>query len=243
VIADGFARVEDLVREFDVSLMTMHRDLDALAAEGWLTKIRGGATANPSALVEAGVRERMAAMRAEKSAITAVAAAMLTHGQTIFLDDSTTAYGLIPHLVEHPSTTVATNFLPAAQALGDGSGIDVVLLGGEYNARQESCHGLQTVEAIGRMHADIVFMSTTAVNAGLCLHRSEPTVMVRQAFFAHASRSVLLVDHAKFGRQAPHVLCAVEQFDTVVTDGSIDLQDLRDLRARCADIQLATVAS
>jgi len=54
---------------------------------------------------------------------------------------------------------------------------------------------------------------------------------------------VLLVDHAKFGRQAPHVLCAVEQFDTVVTDGSIDLQDLRDLRARCADIQLATVAS
>ncbi len=30
VLSEGFARVEDLARTFDVSLMTMHRDLDAL---------------------------------------------------------------------------------------------------------------------------------------------------------------------------------------------------------------------
>ena len=124
----GFARVEDLVREFDVSLMTMHRDLDALEAEGWLTKIRGGATANPSALVDAGVRERSSAMRAEKDAIVDAAVLYLLPGQTIFLDDSTTAMGLVPHLLARPPMTVATNFVPAVLALGDG--LDVHLLGG-----------------------------------------------------------------------------------------------------------------
>ena len=51
MLAEGFARVEDLAHELGVSAMTVHRDLDALEAEGWLIKIRGGATANPSAVM------------------------------------------------------------------------------------------------------------------------------------------------------------------------------------------------
>ena len=96
VLDAGYARVEDLVREFDVSLMTMHRDLDALEADGWISKIRGAATANPSAMVDAGVRERASSMQAEKTAMCDVAAGLLRHGQTIFLDDSTTVLGFIP---------------------------------------------------------------------------------------------------------------------------------------------------
>lgn len=237
VLDEGFARVEDLVREFDVSLMTMHRDLDALEAEGWLTKIRGGATANPSALVDAGVRERTSAMRAEKRAITDVAARMLLPGQTIFLDDSTTAMGLIPHLLAHPPMTVATNFIPAVLALGDG--VDAHLLGGQYHPRQEACQGMQTVEAIDQFHADIFFMSTTALSGGRCLHRSEATVMVRKAFLRNARKKVLLVDHAKFGRQAPHVLCDVAEFDVVVTDDGADGTDVADLREHCPDVIIA----
>jgi DeoR/GlpR family transcriptional regulator of sugar metabolism len=239
VLEDGFASVDDLARSFDVSLMTMHRDLDALELEGWLTKIRGGATANPSALVDAGVRERTAAMRLEKAAIVAVAARMLSNGQTVFLDDSTTAIGMIPYLLRHPPMTVATNFLPAVASIGAADGIEMHLLGGEYSPRQESCHGLQTVAAIDHLHADVFFMSTTALTDGKCLHRSEATVQVREAFLRNSTRSVLLVDHAKFGRPAPHVLCDVSRFDTVVTDDGIDAQDLDALRSRCADVQLA----
>ena len=84
-------------------------------------------------------------------------------------------------------------------------------------------------------------MSTTAVTDGKCLHRSEATVMVRRAFMANAGHRVLLVDHAKFGRPAPHFLCGVEQFDTVIVDEGIDPDDLDALRARCADVQVATV--
>lgn len=241
VLAEGFARVEDLARRFHVSLMTMHRDLDALETEGWVIKIRGGATANPSALAEAGVRERMAAMRREKAAIAERAARMLTHGQTIFLDDSTTALALTPHLISQPQMTVATNFLHAVDSLGESPHIELHVLGGRYHSRQEACQGLQTVDAIDRLKGDLFFMSTTAVNQGMCLHRSEATVLVRQAFLRNSRHSVLLVDHAKFGRLAPHVLCEVQRFDTVIVDSGIDPGDLEALRASCPDVQVAEV--
>jgi DeoR/GlpR family transcriptional regulator of sugar metabolism len=241
VLSDGFARVEELAARFDVSVMTMHRDLDALESEGWLVKIRGGATANPSALVEAGIRERTTAMRQEKAAIAELAGALLTHGQTVFLDDSTTVLALTPFLMAHPQMTVATNFMPAVQALGECRTVTLHVLGGQYHSRQQACQGMQTVQAIDRLHADVVFMSTTALSDGKLLHRSEATVMVRRAFLRNSAHSVLLVDHAKFGRPAPHVLCEVQEFDTVIVDDGIDPDDLEDLETRCPDVRVAPV--
>jgi DeoR/GlpR family transcriptional regulator of sugar metabolism len=239
VLAAGFARIDELAHDFDVSLMTMHRDLDALANEGWLTKIRGGATANPSALLEAGVRERTAAQRAEKAAIATVAAKMLGYGQTIFLDDSTTVLALVPHLTTHVPITIATNFVPVLAAIGDTADVELYVLGGQYYRPQEACFGMQTVEAIQQLHADLFFMSTTGMTGGRCYHRSEITIMVRRAFMTAADRRVLLVDHAKLGRRAPHLLCGVEDFDTVITDEGIDPEDLDDLRRRCPDVRVA----
>jgi hypothetical protein len=39
-----------------VSLMTVHRDLDALQTQGWLRKIRGGAIAQPPANFHGDIR-------------------------------------------------------------------------------------------------------------------------------------------------------------------------------------------
>jgi DeoR/GlpR family transcriptional regulator of sugar metabolism len=241
VLADGFARIDALARDYDVSVMTMHRDLDVLAAEGWLTKIRGAATANPSALLEAGVRERMAAQRTEKGAIAGVAAGMLGHGQTIFVDDSTTVLALAPHLIAHAPITVATNFIPVLTALADAPDVELHVLGGRYYRTQEACFGLQTVEAIRQLRADLFFMSTTGITAGRCYHRSEITIMVKRAFMNAAARSVLLVDHAKFGRPGPHLLCGLEAYDAVITDDGVDPEDLAELRAHCAEVLVAHV--
>lgn len=240
VLADGFARIDVLADEFDVSVMTMHRDLDALAAEGWLTKIRGGATANPSALLEIGVRERAAAQHREKAAIAAAGAVLLGRGQTVFLDDSTTALALLPHLVAHAPITVASNFIPVLTGLAGAPGVELHVLGGQYNPLLEACFGLQTVDAISRLHADLFFMSTTGLSQGQCYHRSEPTIMIRHALLAAASRAILLVDHAKFGRPASQLLCPVDRFDTVITDDGIDAEDLADLRGMCADVRVAS---
>ncbi len=239
VLREGYARLEDLAQRFEVSVMTMHRDLDALEADGWLSKIRGGATANPSALVEAGVDERRVSMQREKVAIAAEAASLLGHGQTVLLDDSTTALALVDHLLKRPPMVVGTNFLTALAALGELSATELILFGGSYHQHQQSFMGMHTVEAIRQVHADLLFMSTTALSGGRLLHRSEETVTVRKALMGSSAHTVLLVDHAKFGRPAPHVLCEVGDFDTIVVDAGVDEDDLAVLRGACDDVRVA----
>ena len=69
VVDHGFVRIEDLAETFGVSLMTIHRDLDALQTQGWLRKVRGGATAQPSAHHHGDIRHRAATMVEAKQEI------------------------------------------------------------------------------------------------------------------------------------------------------------------------------
>lgn len=239
VLQDGFARIEDLTKLLGVSLMTVHRDLDALAQLGFLTKIRGGATANAQALLEARVPERVAAMQDEKSAIAAHAAKLLSPGLTVFLDDSTTTMAMVPHLIAAGPITVATNFLPVIGKLAGVAGIELIVLGGAYYGVPEACFGSRTVENIGQLHADLALMSTTGITGLSCFHRSEVAVMSRMAFLANASTTALLVDSAKFGRPATHLLCRLTAFDLVVTDADIDPEAEQLLRAEGVNLELA----
>ncbi len=239
VLRDGFARIDDLTRALGVSLMTVHRDLDALAQLGYLTKIRGGATANPNALLESGVAERRVSMQAEKRAVAAAAAEMLAPGQTVFLDDSTTAMALVPHLIAHAPITVATNFLPVATALAGAAGVELIVLGGVYHPVPEACFGSRMTEHVAHLHADLAFMSTTGITDGACYHRSEITVTSREAFLRNASRSVLLADHAKFGRHATHLLARLTDFDVVIVDDRLDEDEAHRLRAAGVNLVLA----
>lgn len=241
VLKSGYVRVEDLAQTHGVSLMTMHRDLDQLQVEGWITKIRGGATANPTALRDSGLTERSVSMSAEKGAIVREASRLLGRGQTVFLDDSTTAVGLVSQLEAHVPITLATNFVSAMSRVSPSAGVEVKLLGGTYDPRLQSCSGLQTVDAIDMLQADLLFMSTTGILNGRCVHRSEATIMVRRALLARSLRKVLLVDHAKFGRPASHVLCGIEAFDTVITDDGVSEEDLQLLHERCSDVKVAAV--
>lgn len=239
VLDEGFARIEDLSEDLAVSIMTVHRDLDAMEREGWLTKIRGGATANPSALVNAGVRERRHALAAEKAAIATVAASLIGPRHSLFLDDSTTALALLPHLSGKSPLVVSTNFIPVVSGLANSPTIEVNMFGGLYASHSEACFGLQTVDAISQVHADMLFMSTTAVMGASCYHRSEQTVMVKRAFMKHASKAILLVDHAKFGRPSPHLLASIDAFDVVVTDAGIDPESLEELKSHATEVLVA----
>ena len=40
---NGSVKIKDLAKQFDVSIVTVRRDLDELAADGLVTKVYGGA--------------------------------------------------------------------------------------------------------------------------------------------------------------------------------------------------------
>src|ERR687893_2132661 len=215
VVEAGFVRHEALAEAFGVTVMTIHRDLKVLEAQGWLHKLRGGAQVNTSALVDTTVRHRLTEKVAEKQAIGRCALQHVSDGSVVLIDDSTTALELVRLLPGRGPLTAITNFLLAINQLAEAPDIELIALGGSYNATYDSFLGLHVQEAIARLRADVVFMSTTAVVDGVLYHKSDETILVRHAMLAAAARKILLLDHSKLRRRATHQLAALTDFDVV----------------------------
>ncbi|SFQ04305.1 DNA-binding transcriptional regulator of sugar metabolism, DeoR/GlpR family [Amycolatopsis arida] len=230
VSAVGFLRTADLAAEFGVSLMTIHRDFDVLQAQGWLRKVRGGATAVPSAMFHGDVEQRMAANPAAKRRLAAAALDLVVPGQVVMLDESTTCLYLAQRLAERTPLTLVTYFQPVVELLAGTPGITLIALGGEYFPAYDAFLGLYTAEGVAKVRADTVFLSTTAISHGRCYHQSQETVAVKRALMAAASRRVLLVDHTKFARQGLYALAALADFDLVLVDEGLPPAEQRRLR-------------
>jgi DeoR/GlpR family transcriptional regulator of sugar metabolism len=242
VIETGSVRIDALAREFGVTVMTIHRDLNALEADGWVRKVRGGATIRAAALIDTTVQHRLVDMVEAKSAIAHQALNHVESGQALLLDDSTTVLRLAQLLPGHGPLTVITNFLMAINALSGKEDLELIGLGGTYTAAHDAFLGLATCDAIAKLRADVLFMSTTALGGGGLFHKSQETIQVRQAMMRAAARRVLLVDHQKFHRRATHHLAQVTDFDLVIVDDGIDPAELAALRDAGVAVEVAPLS-
>ncbi|MDP9377142.1 MAG: DeoR/GlpR family DNA-binding transcription regulator, partial [Actinomycetota bacterium] len=214
-------RITELASELGVTAMTIHRDLNVLESQGWLRKIRGGATVDVNAGIDTTVRHRLTVTTEAKEQIARCALQFIDGADAVMLDDSTTALRLAHLLPGRGPLTVITNFLVALNALAEASDIQLIGLGGDYDATYAAFHGLQVRDQIAKLRSDVLFMSTTAVLDGHLFHKSQETILIRHALMASAARRILLVDHTKFRRRAVHQLAPLTDFDAVIVDADI----------------------
>jgi DeoR/GlpR family transcriptional regulator of sugar metabolism len=239
VVDEGFVRIEDLAETYGVSIMTIHRDLDTLQTEGWLRKVRGGATARPSAQYHGDVRYRIEAMADIKRLLARTALDLVEPGQAVMVDESTTGLALAELLPNKSPLTVITNFLAIVNRLAGEPGIDLIALGGAYYPAYDAFLGMRTNEAIRSLRADILFMSTTAVTDGHCYHQSQETVAVKRALMESAARRILLIDHTKFSKSGLYRLAPLTAFDLVIVDSRTDATILAAMRTAGVPFQVA----
>lgn len=239
VMAEGTVRIEQLAERFDISLMTVHRDLDELENRGLLRKSRGIATATSTSLVESSDVYRASRQLAEKEAIALAALDFVEPGQAIFLDDSTTVLHLARHLPAKAPLTVITNVLTLMNELRGERGIDLLALGGQYYNWCSAFMGRMTVEAVRELRADIFIMSTSAITDDVAFHQTLETVDTKRAMFDAAQRRVLLADHTKFDKRALHALLPLRDFDAVVLDRATPVDHVQRLRRQGIHVVVA----
>ncbi|WP_241977661.1 DeoR/GlpR family DNA-binding transcription regulator [Cryobacterium sp. TMS1-13-1] len=232
VMAEGAIRIEDLAERFDISVMTVHRDLDELEARGLLRKTRGQATALSTSLVESSDVYRLNREVAEKESLAVAALEFIEPGQSIFLDDSTTVLQLAKYLPTRAPLTVITNVLTLMNELTGMRGISLVALGGDYYNWCSAFLGRMTNEAIQKLRADIFIMSTSAITDDVCFHQTLETVDTKRAMFESAATRILLVDHTKFEKRALHALAELTEYDIVIVDAQTAAEHITRMRSK-----------
>lgn len=239
VVAAGTVTIEDLARMLNVSVMTVHRDLDQLEAQNVLRKSRGAATALPSSTVESNDAYRRSQQRSEKAELASAAMAFVQPGQTVMLDDSTTLLPLLDQLGTKAPLTVVSNSLSITNVLVDSEGVQLVLVGGEYRRWCNAFMGQMASDAISALRVDVLIMSTSAVIGDACYHQQQDTVSIKRSMMNVASSKVLLVDHTKFERRAMFRLCPLDEFDHVVVDSKTPEDVVDEIRKLDVDVTVA----
>ncbi|GAB3225370.1 DeoR/GlpR family DNA-binding transcription regulator [Glycomyces halotolerans] len=237
----GEARIADLAERFEVSLMTMHRDLDSLVERHMLRKERGWAVAYPMLTMETATRFREGVNTAEKTALCAAAVKYIRPGGTVLVDDSSTVYPLAGELTRAgvETLTVVTNSIGVAHRMARAAPrIDVTLLGGRYHAEFDSCTGPEVTRTLARTRADVLVMSATAVLQGQLYHPMREIAEIKEAMLGSAAEAVLLVDHTKFGKTATYLHGTTSAFRTVITDDAAPVDEVAALRATGARVDV-----
>ncbi|MCF3175918.1 MULTISPECIES: DeoR/GlpR family DNA-binding transcription regulator [Streptomyces] len=230
----GGVRVNELTRRLKVSDMTVRRDLDALARQGMVEKVHGGAVpvSEPSAH-EPGFEAKSALELSAKEDIARAAAEMAAPGSAIALAGGTTAFALAQQLLEVPDLTVVTNsvrvadvFYTAQRAAASGggprAGAATVVLTGGVRTPSDTLVGPVADAAIRSLHFDVLFLGVhgISVEAGL----STPNLAEAETnrhFVRSARRVVVVADHTKWGTVGLSSFATLDQVAVLVTDSGL----------------------
>ena len=243
--SQGPVTIAELARVHSISKMTAHRDLEQLAREGLVERVRGGARAvtriasrdvHPTAW-EYRIRQASEA----KSAIAAHAATLVSAGSTIFLDASSTALALAIALMRDPphGVTLVTNS-PMISAQIHADSIHVVVCPGELDQQMRTVGGPWTVDFIRRLNFDAAFVSGAGLTLETGLTTSRGTIAdVLGAARNTAACTIGLVDATKFGRASLVSVAAAGDLDLIVTDGALPDRVAREFRDSGVSLKLA----
>jgi DeoR/GlpR family transcriptional regulator of sugar metabolism len=214
-VRSGTAHVGALADEFGVSEMTVRRDLHALARDGRLERVRGGALSVDS---ERPFSEIVVERLEAKDRIGRAAAALVEDGQTVMLDIGTTTLQVARHLRGRSLTVVTTNLAVYEELLPE-PGIELVLPGGVVRRNYLSLVGMLAEDTLRRLRADIAFLGTSGIDAELAVWDTTMIeVPIKRAMIAASKRTILVADAAKFDMDAMVRVCEASELDAIVTD-------------------------
>jgi DeoR/GlpR family transcriptional regulator of sugar metabolism len=236
---DGRIVAADLPARLGVSLDTVRRDLDDLAAAGLLRRVRGGAlppTRVPPRFVERADKD----LPAKRSIAAAAIERLVKPGQVLALGGGTTVREVARLLPDDLAATVLTTAPDVAVALLDHPALQVELLGGRVNPETRTVVGIEAVDALSRVRPDLCLLGACSVEpeAGVTiLHHDQ--ALVERAMLQASARTAVLADSTKLGTAGPWVIGSIDDIEVLVTDGEADPGHVAAIEQHSVEVVLA----
>lgn len=211
--------VSELSELFEVSEETIRRDLEKFDREGLATKSYGGAVLNENNNIDMPFQVRKKKNMQGKRAIAELIRGLVSDGEHIIVDPSTTAVPIVQSLRGKERLTIITNSIEVLLELTDMPGWDVISTGGTLKENYLALVGARAIDSISSFNADKVILSCKGIDRKKGItDANDMFSQVKKAMLRSAAQRILAVDYTKFGRVAFSQICTLEDIDMVVTD-------------------------
>ena len=212
----SFDQIKEHIPE--VSIMTIHRDLDYLQNQGLIVKVRNGAYYNQTGLREPVFSAREIVNMKAKQVIAEKAIPLLSNYGSVFLDSGTTILAFAAAMPDIPANII-TSGPNIALALCRLSSPNINLCGGIINKNNLMLTGSAALETLSGINIDVAFLATSGYNsdAGFSCGRESEAEIKRFASEKARSR-IMLMDSSKIGKVFPHTFLKLDMLDVIVTE-------------------------
>ena len=209
--------VTELSAHLGVSQVTVRKDLDAMEAQGLITREHGFAVLSSTD----DIKGRLAYHYEEKKKIALRAAELVKDGDTIMIESGSCCALLAAALTELRSgITMITNSAFIADYIRRSSDFQIILLGGIYQQDAQVMVGP---------------MDGWSARAGFTNQDQMRAQAVRD-MARQADRVIVLTESEKFERHGTVPLNLKDQVKAVITDQNIEEQIVTELNARGIEV-------
>jgi DeoR family transcriptional regulator of aga operon/DeoR family fructose operon transcriptional repressor len=236
----GSVLVDDLVAQFEVSHVTIRKDLTELEERSLLRRTHGGATHAYKGLFDPSFREKVNLQQVEKQAIARVALEHIEEGDTLVLGAGSTVLTLARLMKPRfRSLYIITNSIPIAIELVD-THWDILLVGGQVRQHSMALVGPAAVRTLEVYHADKAFIGASGVTLGKGYTTPNPYMSdIIKAMIRAADKVYALVDSSKLGQATLASFASLEEVDLLISDEAAPSAFLQALQQQKCNYRLA----
>ncbi len=217
--SDGKVIVSELALEFGVTEETVRRDLERLDRDGLVSKTHGGAVSKQNGMLDLPYNVREGENVSAKKSIAKKCAELISDGESLAVDSSSTALYIIKQLKDKQGLTIITNSVKVLLELQDKSDWTVLSTGGTLKRGSLALVGSSAEKMISSYHVDTAICSCRGIDLEFGISDSnENDGLIKRAMLASADRHIIAVDSSKFDKRAFVKVCDISDADIIITE-------------------------
>ena len=232
-----------LEERLGVTGATIRSDLRDLDREGAIVRFHGGAALADQSRLNSpneNYMRRSVMHVSEKMAIGKEAAKLVSEGETIFIDASSTTFYMIPYINHLENLTIVTNGIHTAMEIQRYSNFKTVLVGGVLRPHSGAIEGLLCEDMLRRISGDSYFVSGNGFSLASGLTGNNfYELELKRRFSDKCKRRIALLDSSKLCNNSTSTFISSEQLDVLITDSGILPDQVRRIREAGIEIIVA----
>lgn len=237
----GIVDVSQLCTLFNVTPMTIRRDLDSLESGGKILRTHGGAVLNNhDVLLEKPIHLRLNTDIEIKERIGILTSSLVNDGEKIFISSGSTIYHFSKYIDNSKRLWVVTDGLNIATELNNRNKISIIIIGGELRTNTLSTTGSFSEDMIKQFSFDTAYLGVTSIGPdGTLYHGSMVEIGIYKYIRKLSHRIVVLADSKKLGKKDFICVGQLIPGDILVTDNAIDPSILKGYIELGIDVRIA----
>ena len=219
----GVVKIDELSQIFEVSVLTIRRDLFLLEKKGLVERTHGGALLSQNLNVESFYSEKDSKNVFEKEAIAREVVKYVDENSTVFINSGSTTRQVLRQMRNHNGLIITNNVTALIEAQNKNFR-NLVLTGGEFRFKSNSLIGRLAKMSLEQVYASTSILGVDGVSYkyGFTTNISEEVEINRHMIERTRGSVIVVADHDKIGAVSNFFTADLREVHMLITDDGID---------------------